>query len=549
MTNNIIVGFLLVLFSFSIPKAAVSSQSGTKIQSRYVEGEILVKFKADLGPFEDRDQIVQDVLQARDVRSESLYQTDSRILRLIRFDDSLSVEEAVSRAQADPRVELAEPNYLYETKETTPNDEWFPQQWGMFKRLCTSCEGSFDIDTQRAWDITTGSDDVVVAVIDTGIELAHPDLAPNAWVNPQDFPGNNQDDDGNGYIDDVNGWNFANDNNAVYKDFDTDVHGTHVAGIIGAAGNNQIGVAGVAWHVKLMSLKFIGKKNGKGSLSDAIKSIEYVIDQKTRGVNVLAINASWGGPGASNLLRDAVVKAGEAGILFVCAAGNETVDVDANPSYPVAYSSDIPTLISVAATMPWGVLAGFSNYGHRSVSVGAPGWDIVSTQAGAWYIYLSGTSMATPHVTGIAALLWAHEPLLTPAQVKQRIIATVEPNYSFASRSVSAGQANAYNALTNRMPTVSKPLISELTVNKKKIIIDGLGFVNGSSVIEVNGAAVSVTEYDESYLIPSGAVTRLITNLGKKAIKSSFPKGISVPISVYNPATGERSDNRYFARE
>ena len=550
MTNKVVGGFLLLLvFLFCIPGVTVFSQSQTKKPSRYVDGEILVKFRDDLSPFEDRDQIADALFPVPEIRSEALSPTNDPNLRLIRLNGRLSVEDAVSRAQADSRVDHAEPNFLYYTKETIPNDEWFKQQWGMFKDLCTGCPPPGNIDTLHAWDITTGRDDIVVAVIDTGVDLSHPDLAPNAWMNPGEVPANGQDDDGNGYIDDVNGWNFANDNNKVYKDFDTDFHGTHVAGTIGAVGNNQIGVAGVAWHVKLMSVKFIGKKSGEGSLSDAIKSIEYVIDQKKRGVNIMAINASWGGPDNSSLLRDAIVKAGKADILFVCAAGNETEDVDEVPSYPVAYSSDISTLVSVAATWSGGVLAPFSNYGHRSVSVGAPGWDIVSTQAGGWYVYLSGTSMATPHVTGIAVLLWAHEPSLTPAQVKQRIVETAEPQNSFASKSVSSGYANAYNALINRIPTVSKPSISELRVNKKKIILDGIGFVNGSSVIEVNGAAVPVTDYDESYLVPSGALTRLTANLGKKNIKRSFPSGIPVPVNVYNPTTGDRSDKRYFIRE
>lgn len=540
MTNKLIVGFLLVLFLFSIPIAAVSSQSGTKRQSHYVEGEILVKFKADFAPYEDRGQIAEDLFPAHGTRSQALPQTEDRNLRLIRLTESLSVEEAVSRAQADPRVEHAEPNYLYYTKETTPNDEWFPQQWGVFDGRCR-CDPSGHIGTLRAWDLTTGSDEIVVAVIDTGVDLAHPDLAPNAWVNPGEIPANGQDDDGNGFIDDVNGWNFANNNNSVYKDHNTDFHGTHVAGTIGAVGNNQIGVAGVAWHVKLMSAKFIGRKSGEGSVADAIKAIEYVTAQKKRGVNVRAINASWGGPGNSSLLRDAIVKAGKAGILFVCAAGNETEDVDVLPSYPVGFSGDISTLISVAATMPGeGNIAGFSNFGHRTVSVGAPGSDVMSVRADGGYGPLTGTSMAAPHVTGIAVLLWAQEPSLTPAQVKQRILMTAEPRPSLASRSVSAGLANAHNALINRIPTVA-PVIWEVSVEKKKIVLDGVGFVSGSSIIEVDRLPVPVTEYDESYVVPSGAVTRLRANLGKKAMKSFFPKGVWVSVQVYDPATARWS--------
>jgi subtilisin family serine protease len=471
---------------------------------------------------------------------------------LARLDGDISVDEAVRRAQADPRVEYAEPNYLYKTSATSPNDPLFPEQWGL-KSSCLLCppvafpwaEGG-EINLQRAWDLTTGNDDIVVAVIDTGIDLSHPDLAPNAWVNPAELAGNGQDDDGNGYVDDINGWNFANDDNLVYRDADADLHGTHVAGTIGAIGNNEIGVAGVAWQVKLMSLKFIGKK-GTGPTSSAIKAIEYAIDQKKRGINVRAINASWGGAGDSRALREAIIRAGEAGILFVCSAGNEEADVDYVPSYPVAYSKDVSTLISAAATTPGGQLAYFSNYGHRTVSVGAPGWQILSTQAGGGYLNLTGTSMAAPHVTGVAALLSAKEPSLTPAEIKHRILATAFPRTAFASRSVSAGQVSAYNALTNHIPSVG-PYISAVKVTNKKIILDGVGFVNGSSIIEVYRIAPGgvnrvplPTQYDESYLVPSGAVTRLIANLGKKAMKSSVPKLEYVYIQVHNPATGEWS--------
>lgn len=523
----------------SFSQSSVVSAS-VKSNPHYVDGEILIKFKDDTATPTSRGEVAQEIFPDHRVTSESVSQKPGAST-LLRFGNEISVGEAVRRAQADPRIEFAEPNFLYHTMETIPNDELFRQEWGLFDGMCR-CEPSAHINTLRAWDITTGSDDIVVAVIDTGVDFAHPDLASNAWENPGEIPDNGLDDDGNGFIDDVHGWNFAGNSGNVYKDYDTDFHGTHVAGTIGAAGDNQIGVAGVAWRVKLMSVKFIGK-GGQGSSSDAIKAIEYVIDQKKRGVNVRVINASWGGPGDSSLLRDAIRRAGKAGILFVCAAGNEEEDVDEVPSYPVAYSGDISTLISVTATMPlYGEMAAFSNFGHNTVSVGAPGFQIMSVRAGGGYIQLTGTSMATPHVTGIAVLLLAHEPSLTPAQIKDRILMTAEPKASLASRSVSAGLANAYNALINRIPTFPAPMIGSVTVTKKKIIVDGVGFVNGSSLILVDRVPVPATVFDESYTTPSGQVTRLKAKPGKQIMRSLFPSGVWVSVQVYNPMTSQWSN-------
>lgn len=541
MTNKLIVGFLIVLFSFSIPHAGVSSKAQARLQSHYVEGEILVKFREDLSPYVDREQLAQEILQAPGVRSEALSRSGERSLRLVHLDGSLTVQEALISAKRDRRVEFAEPNYLFRASEIVPNDPFFPQMWGL---LNTTLEGpNVDIGAVRAWDITTGSEDVVVAVLDTGVDFSHPDLAPNAWRNPLEIAANGVDDDGNGYADDVNGWNFRSNNNSVFKDFEDDFHGTHVAGTIGAVGDNGIGIAGVAWHVKLMSLKFLGGEDGTGSSADAVKAIEYAIEQKQRGVNVRAINASWGGEGESKSLRLSVQKAGQEGILFVASAGNSELDMDTSPEYPSAWSSNLSSLISVAALHSAGSIDDYSNYGHATVSVGAPGSYIYSTLPGGAYDYLTGTSMAAPHVTGIVALLASHEATLTPAEIKQRIITTAEPTLTLAARSASAGRASAFNALTNTIPPPPKPGIARIHANKKVVTVDAIGLVKGSSVLVVEGVEITDAKYlyDDSFAVANGTFTRVSVKLGKPRLKRLFPLGHNVGVAIHNLATDEWS--------
>jgi subtilisin family serine protease len=525
-----------------VPRKTVYSQAREVTRRGYVEGELIVKFKENAGPISN-DQTPEQILNVRGARIETLSRKTHGSISRISLDQNTSVEEAVAQAKADPRVEYAEPNYLLYATDTTPNDTYFTRLWGMSNSACAACDVASrpDVGATRAWDITTGADDLVVGVIDTGIDLSHPDLAPNAWVNPREIAGNNVDDDGDGYIDDVNGWNFFNDSKEVYKDRSEDLHGTHVAGTIGAAGNNAMGVAGVAWHVKLMSLKFLGGKDGEGSTGNAIKAINYAIDQKQRGVNIRVLNASWGGGGESLSLRAAIVAAGEAGIVFVCAAGNDGEDGDGNAHFPSGYARDLSSCISVAAIDSSDNLASFSNYGHNTVSVGAPGYQIFSTVPGGSYGTLSGTSMASPHVAGVAALLLSKEPSLTPGEVKQRIIATAEPVPALVSKAVSSGRVNAFDALTSRITPAARPSIVNVVIGKKTLMIDGFGFLSNSSILEVNGTPLPGVSYDNSYSLANGTITRLSFDLGKKGIKKTFPKGENVSFAVINSTTGERS--------
>ncbi len=297
------------------------------------------------------------------------------------------------------------PNYQVKIS-ATPNDRQLGDLWGM---------GEDGMNAKSAWDVSTGSSSVVAAVIDTGADYTHQDLAANIWTNPDEIPGNGIDDDHNGYIDDVHGINASTNTG---DPMDDNSHGTHVSGTIGAIGNNSIGVVGVNWQVKIMALKFLDK-NGSGSLSDAITAINYMVLMKNRGINIRVANNSWGGGGYSAALESAIAHARDAGIIFAAAAGNESNDNDSSPSYPAGY--EVENVVSVAAIDVNQNLASFSNYGATTVGIAAPGVNILSTIPGNRYAYYSGTSMATPHITGALALLFASEPALTYSQAITRL--------------------------------------------------------------------------------------------------------------------------------
>jgi len=292
-----------------------------------------------------------------------------------------------------------------------------------------------------AWDVTTGAGEAVVAVVDTGIFHSHPDLRGNLWVNPQETPSNNRDDDYNGYIDDFYG---ANAITRKGSGTDDNRHGTHVAGIIGATGDNAEGIVGMNWQVKLMSVKFL-TSSGSGSTANAIRSIEYILAAKKKGHNIIAINSSWGGPGFSEPLLSAIKKASAEGILFVASAGNKASSNDTTPSYPASYN--VGNIISVASVDSRGALSSFSNYGKSSVHIAAPGSVIHSTVLNGSYESLSGTSMASPHVAGLAALTFAACPSLTMAQRKEAMLANGLKSPLLATKIATGSLANAAGAV------------------------------------------------------------------------------------------------------
>lgn len=322
----------------------------------------------------------------------------------------------------NPDIILCEPNYKLELG-SRPNDSAYSSLYGMEK-----------ISAPAAWDTTTGSQNVTVAIVDTGIDYTHPDLSDNLWTNTNETPGNGIDDDNNGYVDDYYGANAVSGSGNPYDD---NGHGTHVAGTIGARGDNARGVVGVNWNVKLMGLKFLDS-DGSGYTDDAITMINYAV---THGASV--INASWGGGGASNSLRSAIQAAGNNGVLFIAAAGNEGENNDRTASYPANY--DLDNVLSVAATDSDDALAYFSNYGATTVDIAAPGVDIYSTYPGG-YATLDGTSMATPHVAGLAALVIAAYPNENYHQIRSRVL-TGDAISDLAGLTTTGKRINAQAAL------------------------------------------------------------------------------------------------------
>ena len=347
-----------------------------------------------------------------------------------------NVEQLISNNSNNPAIEYMELDYIITlpavpttsptqvnsgttTSQTTlPNDTEFSKLWGLNNTGQTGGKPDADIDAPEAFALVTGTQKKAVGVIDSGIDYNHPDLAANIWTNPGEIPGDNMDNDRNGYTDDVHGWDFANQD----KDpMDDNGHGTHVAGTIAAVGNNNLGVIGVAPNnVLLVPLKFLDK-TGSGATSNAILALDYAT---AKGIKIT--NNSWGSllPIPSQALQESIKEFAENGGLFVAAAGNSSLNTDLVPSYPASYPN--PSIISVAATDHNDKLAYYSNYGKKTVDIAAPGSEIFSTLPGNQYGYLSGTSMASPHVAGAVALVWSQNPTLTAQEVKNLVLSKAD---------------------------------------------------------------------------------------------------------------------------
>jgi thermitase len=427
----------------SAPPARVSAEG---------EPEVLVRFRA--GVSEDRvrelaaglGDRVEDEIEA----VEGLYAVDDL--------DNVSALRVLSDYSSLPEVEYAEVNYegwgdrplrgrsiaerFEDAAEGGPNDPLLAEQWALINRGARGGKDRADISALEAWAQTRGSREVVVAVLDSGVDYTHTDLAGNIWQRPASLAP--YKDDELGEVDDFHGFSAVDD---LRDPMDDNGHGTHCAGIVGAEGDNQIGIAGVNWQVSIMPLKFIGK-GGMGSTKDAVEAINYVIQRKRDGVNVRVISASWGSTQKSRALEDVIRKAGEEGILFVAAAGNSGQDADKHPHYPSNY--DLPNVVSVAALTRRDELAGFSNFGARTVHLAAPGAEILSTWLGDGFEEHSGTSMATPVVSGVAALVLAAEPDLSVRELRQRLLDTVDKLDTLRGRVASGGRVNAARAVKAR---------------------------------------------------------------------------------------------------
>jgi thermitase len=362
-------------------------------------------------------------------------------LEVVEPEPGVTVRESIEALERSPDVVYAEPD-APRRAVATPDDRFFALQWALRNsgQVVGGTAGvpAADIDAGGAWDVTTGSADVVVAVVDSGVDVSHPDVAPNLWADRGETGGgreaNGIDDDGDGLIDDRMGWDWVQGDN---QPLDGNGHGTHVAGTIAARGNDATGVAGVAWRASIMPLRVLGD-DGSGRVSDVIKAYGYAARHGAR-----IVNASLGGGSSSRAERDAIAAASN--VLFVVAAGNDGADNDTTASYPCNY--ELANVVCVAASDQSDALASFSNYGSRTVDLAAPGVNIASTWPGGTWTLLDGTSMATPHVAGVAALVLAARPGLGVAGLRDVVISSGDPRPALTGRIVSGARLNAARAV------------------------------------------------------------------------------------------------------
>ena len=478
----------------------------------HVPGEIIVKFKAGRGQSFLKSRMFSS-LKVKDQRDINLsYDT----LSVLKVSDDNSLISTLSALKNNPDIEFAEPNFTYTIKPikkdnflnkvlqkfpsnnftgNTPDDPDFEKLWGMNNsgsnepRGKAGIEGA-DINAIKAWEITKGSRAIKIAVIDTGVDYNHPDLKSNMWINTKEIPRNGIDDDGNGYIDDVYGYDFANSDS---DPMDGSGHGTHCSGTIGAIHNNQTGVSGVMADVSIMALKFLSD-DGSGTLEAAIRAIDYATM-----MDVDIMSNSWGGGARSEALLEAIKRASDKGIIFTAAAGNSSTDNDAKPSYPSSY--DLPNIVSVAAITAQNGLANFSSYGKTCVHIAAPGQNILSTVNDGKYDVYSGTSMATPHVSGVLGLLIAKEGRISHEALRERLTMTGVPVAGLRGKTLTASRIDAYNLLTDIRPDRSGP--KDNLWKSREMVLESshpyLENLNETQIIRIPGAKyirVKFSKYD-----------------------------------------------------
>jgi serine protease len=427
--------------------------NGPDATAEFAKDSVIVRFRTTPTNSKVRSSLSRVKGTIDDKNGDGIYDRFAHLakgqLAVIRLDKNSDIERALEQLRADPEVLYAERNYVVHAI-ATPNDPRFPELYGLNNTGQTGGTNDADIDAVEAWDNAVGSADVVIGVVDTGVDYTHEDLAANMWVNPAEIPGNGVDDDGNGVIDDVHGFNAITGSGDPMDDHD---HGSHCSGTIGAVGSNGIGVAGVNWETQIMGLKFLNA-GGSGTLDDAIAAIDYAVAQKNAGVNLRVLSNSWSGGGFSQALLDAISAANDADILFVAAAGNASNDNDVIPTFPASYEA--ANVVAVAATDHNDQLADFSSFGATSVDLGAPGVDVLSTTIGNTYSVFSGTSMATPHVAGTAALVLSSNPTLTTAELKDAILNSGDLIPALDGITLTGRRLNAANALDEAGPPVPR---------------------------------------------------------------------------------------------
>ena len=418
---------------------------------KYVQGQLLVQFKpgaaAELREHALALSGAKTLKVLRGVMNSA--ERDGQ-LHLVQLPANKTVAMAIHELRQNGLVKFAEPNWIHHTFGA-PNDPYYTNGslWGYYGNTSPLKTNKFGSQAGEAWDLGKRcGNDVVIGIIDEGVMTTHPDTMANIWTNPFEIAGNGIDDDGNGFVDDIHGWDFKNDDASTF-DGTTDDHGTHVSGTIGATADNGVGLIGICPTVKMIDGKFL---EGSGSTADAIGAVDYMTDLKLRhGINLVATNNSWGGGGYSQALKDAIDRMGAADILFMAAAGNGNLfgvgqNNDNKANYPSNYDS--ANIIAVAAITSGGKKASFSNYGLTTVDLGAPGvgiWSTVPTANGPGYASYDGTSMATPHVTGAAALYKSLHPTATSQQIKSAILNKTAATASLDGKTVTGGRLNVSN--------------------------------------------------------------------------------------------------------
>jgi len=513
----------------------------------YVPGEVLVQFKSTVTDPEIGEAFRRGQLNLIEhLRTPAM--EDHGLIGLTRTMTTLPVEAAVRALAHLPGVQFAEPDWVI-TPLAESNDPYYTGGWlwGMDGDDLPSSVGPtgttnpYATQVEKAWALGfTGSRDVCVGIIDGGLQLDHEDLAANIWTNPGEIPDNGIDDDGDGFVDDVHGWNAADNNGTVsYTDPASDNHGTHVAGTIGAVGGNGIGVAGVNWNVTLISGR-VFKTNGTSGVYGAVQAVDYMTTLKTRkGMNLVALNHSWGGGGFSQALLDAFTRSAQAGIFSVCAAGNGTSNNDLSPFYPASYnttaSAGYDAILSVAAITRDGTLATYSNYGRTNVDLGAPGGqyldathipelEIVSTVPPNTYDFKRGTSMAAPHVTGAVALYASVHPGSTPQQTRADLLtAGVRPLSALNGITATGGTLDIGTLMTvpaNSMPAPNAPATVQVAVGAGGRVdltwsdqsVNELGFAierstDGLNFTPANTVGANLKTYSDWKVSPNTAYT------------------------------------------
>ena len=491
------------------------------------------------------------------IHTNAMKEMDFGVMQVVELPENTDVIAAARHFSNQPGILYAEPNWKLNNNAIS-NDTSYTNGslWGMESDdapLNIGPAGTtsvFGSQAEEAWNAGyTGSSNIVVGIIDEGIDINHPDLASNIWVNPYEVAGNGVDDDNNGYIDDINGWDFFNDDNTVYDGGTGDAHGTHVAGTIGGVGGNGIGVAGVNWDVTMISAKFLGA--GGGYTSDAVRAVDYLTDLKTRhGINIVASNNSWGGGGYSQALHDAILRHAKADILFVAAAGNSASNNDVTNNFPSNYSTLSGTVneaaasfegvIAVASITSAGAMSSFSSYGATQVDIGAPGSSIISTVPNNSYATYSGTSMATPHVTGAIALYASKYPDASAEQIRNAILATATPTTALAGKTVTGGRLNVSAALDyNSTPTPS------LSINDASVTEGNSGTQTATYTVTLSAASASVVTVN--YATANGTATAGSDYVAGNGTLTFAPGETSKTISVtVNGDTTFESNETYF---